>query len=149
MSDFFDECKAYVGFGPRDAATLAALEPVLAPHFAAICDSFYAAVATNPPASANLGDPAPAARLRVTLMDWMGSGLRGPHDEAFYQKRSRIGARHVSIGLPQHYMFTAMNVVRHGYADHLARALPAAGAAAAVVAGDKLLGLELALMLRH
>ncbi|MBK7193734.1 MAG: hypothetical protein IPH80_14735 [Myxococcales bacterium] len=149
MSDFFDECKAYVGFGPRDAATLAALEPVLAPHFAAICDRFYAAVATNPTASAILGDPARAARLRVTLMDWMGSGLRGPHDEAFYQKRSRIGARHVSIGLPQHYMFTAMNVVRQGYADHLARALPAAEAATAVVAVDKLLDLELAIMLRH
>lgn len=149
MSDFFDECKAYVGFGPGDAAKLAALEPVLAPHFAAICDRFYAAVATNATASAILGDPARAARLRVTLIDWMGSGLRGPHDEAFYQKRSRIGARHVSIGLPQHYMFTAMNVVRQGYADHLARALPPAEAAPAVVAVDKLLDLELAIMLRH
>ncbi|MBL8626723.1 MAG: hypothetical protein JNK64_35870 [Myxococcales bacterium] len=149
MSDFFDECKAYVGFGPGDAATLAALEPVLAPHFAAICDRFYAAVATNATASAILGDPARSARLRVTLIDWMGSGLRGPHDEAFYQKRSRIGARHVSIGLPQHYMFTAMNVVRQGYAAYLARALPPAEAAPAVVAVDKLLDLELAIMLRH
>ena len=149
MSDFFDECKAYVGFDAGDAATLAALEPVLAPHFTAICDRFYAAVASNPTASAILGDPGRAARLRVTLIAWMGSGLRGPHDEAFYQKRSRIGARHVSIGLPQHYMFTAMNVVRQGYAAHLTRALPPAEAAAAVVAVDKLLDLELAIMLRH
>ena len=149
MSDFFDECKAYVGFDAGDAAALAALEPVLAPHFTAICDRFYAAVASNPTASAILGDPGRAARLRVTLIDWMGSGLRGPHDEAFYQKRSRIGARHVSIGLPQHYMFTAMNVVRQGYAAHLTRALPPVEAAAAVVAVDKLLDLELAIMLRH
>ena len=133
--------------GVRDG--LAALEPVLAPHFTAICDRFYAAVASNPTASAILGDPGRAARLRVTLIDWMGSGLRGPHDEAFYQKRSRIGARHVSIGLPQHYMFTAMNVVRQGYAAHLTRALPPVEAAAAVVAVDKLLDLELAIMLRH
>ena len=149
MSDFFDECKAYVGFGADDAATLAAVAPVLSPHFSAICDRFYAAVAANPTASAILGDPASAARLRVTLMDWMASGLRGPHDEAFYQKRSRIGARHVSIGLPQHYMFTAMNVVRQGYADHLVAALPPVAAAAAVKAADKLLDLELAIMLRH
>ena len=66
MSDFFDECKAYVGFGPRAAATLAALEPVLAPHFAAICDRFYAAVATNPTASASRSHTAPGSAANAS-----------------------------------------------------------------------------------
>ena len=112
MTSFLDECKAYIGFDDDDAARLAALEPLLAPSFGTVCDAFYAAVASNPVTATILGDPGRAARLRVTLIDWMGSGLRGPHDDAFYQKRSRIGHRHVVIGLPQQYMFTAINVIR-------------------------------------
>lgn len=149
MTSFLDECKAYVGFDEDDAARLAALEPLLAPSFGAICDAFYAAVASNPVTAAILGDPGRATRLRVTLVDWMGTGLRGPHDEAFYLKRSRIGHRHVVIGLPQQYMFTAINVVRVAYAARIGQGLPPAEAAAAVISVDKLLDLELAIMLRH
>jgi hypothetical protein len=58
---------------------------MMAPHYRAICDAFYAAVASNATAAAMLGDPGRASRLRVTLIDWMDSGLRGPHDEAFYR----------------------------------------------------------------
>lgn len=149
MIDFFEDCKAYIGFGAADQAALAALVPVLAPNYAAVADRFYAAVATDRGAAAILGQHGRAARLRVTLIDWMDSGLKGPHDHAFYLKRSRIGARHVAIGLPQHYMFTAMNVVRQAYAGHLAAALPAERATAAMVSVDKLFDLELAIMLRH
>ncbi|MBP8809408.1 MAG: ATP-binding protein [Kofleriaceae bacterium] len=149
MTAFFDECRAYVGFGDEDSAQLAAIAPMMAPHYRAICDAFYAAVASNATAAAMLGDPGRASRLRVTLIDWMDSGLRGPHDEAFYQKRSRIGRRHVEIALPQQFMFTAMNVVRTAYLERLAAHLPPAEAHAASVSVNKLLDLELAIMLRH
>jgi signal transduction histidine kinase len=46
-------------------------------------------------------------------------------------------------------MFTAMNVVRAAYADHIARLYPAGEAIAVVRSVDKLLDIELALMLRH
>ena len=149
MTSFLDECKAYIGFDDDDAARLAALEPLLAPSFGTVCDAFYAAVASNPVTAAILGDPGRAARLRVTLVDWMGSGLRGPHDDAFYQKRSRIGHRHVVIGLPQQYMFTAINVIRVAYAARIGQSLAPEVAAAAVISVDKLLDLELAIMLRY
>lgn len=149
MTSFIEEYKAYVGFDDDDVARLAALEPLLAPSFGTICDAFYAAVASNPVTAAILGDFGRATRLRVTLIDWMGSGLRGPHDEAFYQKRARIGHRHVVIGMPQQYMFTAMNVVRVAYAARINQALEPAAAAAAVISVDKLLDLELAIMLRY
>ena len=149
MTSFIEEYKAYVGFDDEDVARLAALEPLLAPSFGTICDAFYAAVASNPVTAAILGDPGRATRLRVTLVDWMGSGLRGPHDEAYYQKRSRIGHRHVVIGMPQQYMFTAMNVIRVAYAARIGQALEPAAAAAAVISVDKLLDLELAIMLRY
>jgi signal transduction histidine kinase len=42
----------------------------------------------------------------------MDTLLSGPWDERYWQGRYRIGRVHVRIGLPQHYMFTAMNVIR-------------------------------------
>lgn len=149
MTAFFDECRAYIGFGDEDSTTLATLAPMMSLHYRSICDAFYAAVASNPTAAAMLGDPGRAARLRVTLIDWMDSGLRGPHDEAFYQKRSRIGRRHVEIGLPQQFMFTAMNVVRTAYLERIAANLGGAESHSACLAVNKLLDLELAIMLRH
>jgi two-component system, NtrC family, sensor histidine kinase HydH len=79
----------------------------------------------------------------------MSSGLRGPYDEAFNEKRARIGRRHVQIGLAQHYMFTAMNVARGAYLDRIAELYPPVEAIAVVRSVDKLFDVELALMLRH
>jgi signal transduction histidine kinase len=78
----------------------------------------------------------------------MSTGLLGPFDERFYEKRSRIGRRHVQIGLDQQYMFTAMNVVRTAYQDILLAEAPA-GAPAMLRAIHKLLDIELAIMTRH
>jgi signal transduction histidine kinase len=144
-----DELFAYVGFDDADAARLRALHPVLEPHFPAIAERFYTAVRASPGASAVLTGPAQVERLRVTLIDWMASGLLGPYDERFYAKRSRIGRRHVAIGLRQHYMFTAMNVVRRAYLDRIAELVPAADRHAVEGAVHKLLDLELAIMVGH
>jgi signal transduction histidine kinase len=48
----------------------------------------------------------------VTLVQWLERLLSGPWDEAYFEARCRIGRYHVRIGLPQHYMFGAMSVVR-------------------------------------
>lgn len=143
------ELLAYVQLDDLDRARLAALSSVLAPHFPAIAERFYAAVWANPGAAAVLSGPAQAERLRVTLIDWMASGLAGPYDEAFYARRSRIGRRHVQIGLAQHYMFTAINVVRTAYLDVVGAHYPPIEALAMVRSIDKLFDIELALMLRH
>jgi signal transduction histidine kinase len=42
----------------------------------------------------------------------MDTLLAGPWDEGYWQNRYAIGRVHVRIGLPQHYMFGAMNVIR-------------------------------------
>jgi signal transduction histidine kinase len=144
-----DEIVAYIAFDDADRARLVALHAVLAPAFAAIADAFYAAAQTSAKASAILGGTGHATRLHATLVDWMSTGLLGPYDEAFHAKRSRIGRRHVEIGLDQHYMVTAINVVRRAYRDRIVAAYPPAEAHAVGHAVDKLLDLELALMLRH
>jgi signal transduction histidine kinase len=144
----FEEMKRYIAFGEPEAAALAALRPLLAPRFAEFADHFYEVIDRHPRAAAAItGGGAQVARLKQTLIAWIDTGLAGPHDEAYYQRRARIGRMHVAIGLPQEFMFTAMNVMRldvHHAIDELA--LPDPGATRDAI--DKLFDLELAIMLR-
>ena len=100
--DFFEDVKAYVAFGPAQAAVLRELVAVLEPHFAVITEKFYARILAHPGAHASItGGGTQVARLKQTLVEWIESGLRGPHDRGFYERRARIGRKHVEIGLPQ------------------------------------------------
>ena len=110
---FFAELVAYVGFSADDSARLLAFLPIAEPHFGPISEHFYERILAHPQAhDAITGGPEQIERLKRTLIQWMHSGLSGPHDQDFCQRRARIGHIHVRIGLPQRYMVTAMNVMR-------------------------------------
>jgi signal transduction histidine kinase len=110
---FFESLKQYVGFTEASSAALRELHPAAQPRFAAIVDDFYAAIEAHPEARAAItGGAAQIARLKETLVRWMDLLLLGPHDEAYYELRARIGRMHVRIALPQGFMFTAMNRIR-------------------------------------
>jgi signal transduction histidine kinase len=147
--DVLDELFSYIGFIETDAARLRALHPVLQPHFADIAVQFYDALWANPGAAAVLTGPEQIERLRVTLIDWMSTGLLGPYDARFYEKRSRIGRRHVQIGLHNRYMFTAMNVVRTAYQDHISRLYGPVETVTTMRSVNKLLDVELSIMVGH
>jgi two-component system, NtrC family, sensor histidine kinase HydH len=107
---FLADLKAYVGFTDESSAALRAVVPIVAPHLEAIIDDFYAAIEAHPGARAVItGGDAQIARLKKTLQKWLLELLTGPHDEAYFERRSRIGRVHVQISLPQAYMFTAMD----------------------------------------
>jgi two-component system, NtrC family, sensor histidine kinase HydH len=148
---YFVRALAYVEWSDADAALLRACEPVLAPAFDGFAARFYALIDRDPHARRVItGGAAQVARLERTLVAWMTSGLRGPLDAAFYARRARIGERHVVIGLPQEYMFTAMNALRADYVARLfAEVDDRARLAAMVAAVDKLFDLELMIMLHH
>ncbi|HEY6175844.1 MAG TPA: protoglobin domain-containing protein [Kofleriaceae bacterium] len=146
---FLEELFAFVGFDDDDRARLRELHPRLAPQFGAIATRFYDAVASNPSAAAVLTGQAQIDRLRASIIDWMSSGLLGPHDERYYEKRTRIGRRHVTVGLGSQYMFTAMNVMRLAYQERIAELYPAAEALAVMRSVHKLLDCELAIMVQH
>ncbi len=148
-SSILDELFSYIGFDDEDATRLRTLHPVLEPHFPAIAERFYDALWANPTAAAVLSGPEQIERLRITLIDWMSTGLLGPYDERFYDKRSRIGRRHVAIRLAHHYMFTAMNVVRTAYQGAIMKLFPPDEACAITCSVNKLLDVELAIMVRH
>jgi two-component system, NtrC family, sensor histidine kinase HydH len=146
---FLEELFTFVALDDADRARLVALHPRLAPRFPAIADRFYEAVFASPGAAAVLSGPAQVERLRGSLIDWMSTGLLGPYDERFYEKRSRIGRRHVAIGLGSQFMFTAMNVVRLAYQDGVRELYPADEALAVMRSVHKLLDCELAIMVQH
>ena len=149
MASFLEEVLGYVQLDERDRVLLRELHPRLAPQFEAIARVFYERASAYPGAAMVFESDEQIARLQCTLVDWMSSGLLGPYDAAFYDKRSRIGRRHVEIGLAQHYMFTAMNVVRTEYIERITPMFPLDQACEVIRAVNKLLDVELAVMLRH
>ena len=121
---FFDNLKRYVGFTAESSSLLLGFRPVARPQFVSIVDDFYGAIDADPKARAVISGGAPQIeRLKKTLIEWVDSMLLGPHDEAYYERRARIGRMHVRIGLPQAFMFTAMNRIRVRLGDVLQQEL--------------------------
>ncbi len=142
--------RRYVGFEGDVSRVLAAIHPVVKPHVEPIIDDFYDAIQRDPMAmSVITGGLEQIKRLKLTLMDWLESGLSGPHDMAWVQRRSRIGMVHVRIGLQQHFMLAAMNRIRSRLVEaiHASALPPDLSAAQAEVAIHRLCNVELAIML--
>ena len=113
MRRFRENVTAYVGFDQAASAMLQAARPLVAPHFIAIIDDFYATIEAHPDARASItGGAAQIARLKQSLLRWIDELFVGPHDEAYFERRARIGRIHVRIDLPQVYMLTAMDRIR-------------------------------------
>ena len=147
---FFENIKLYVGFTEASSAVLREIHPLASPSFGAIIDDFYAAIEAHPGASQTItGGQAQIERLKQTLVRWIDKLLLGPHDEDYYQLRARIGRMHVRIGLPQVYMFTAMDRIRVNLLDVVRKQLAndAARLEPAATALNQIMDLELAIML--
>ena len=108
----FDEIKAFVGFDDDDTGRLRQLLPHVEPQVQAIADRFYDRIHMFPDARGVFEDEAQVGRLKVSLVRWIREVLSGPHDHAYYERHLSIGHRHMQVGLPQQYMFTAMNLLR-------------------------------------
>jgi two-component system sensor histidine kinase HydH len=146
---FFESLKQYVGFTSESTAALRLFHPVARPHFVRIVDDFYEAIEAHPGARAAITSGRPQIeRLKQTLIRWMDGMLTGPHDEAYYELRARIGRMHVRIDLPQSYMFTAMDRIRVHLMTVLREAITDGATAARIAdALAMIMDLELAIML--
>jgi PAS domain S-box-containing protein len=112
QESFFAEMKRYVRFGEEDGEALRALLPTAAPRFPSIAEEFYDRLNEHDEARDVFESPEQVQRLKRTLCAWLELLLSGPWDDAYHEKRARIGRVHVRIGLAQRYMFGAMNLVR-------------------------------------
>jgi signal transduction histidine kinase len=109
----FEELKRYVRFGEADESALRALHGAAFPLLEQVAHVFYDRILTHEQArKALVGGESRVGHLKVTLRRWLDTLLSGPWDEAYWADRVNIGKVHVRIGLPQHYMFGAMNVIR-------------------------------------
>jgi signal transduction histidine kinase len=110
---YFQSLKDYVGFSAGSSGLLQHAYVHIAPHVAEIIDDFYDTIEAHPGArQAITGGQAQIERLKQSLRRWLEELFLGPHDQAYFERRARIGRMHVRIDLPQAYMFTAMNRIR-------------------------------------
>jgi signal transduction histidine kinase len=107
--------KSWVRWTPEDGRRTRALWEHIAPRQREVADRFYDRILEVDAARAVFADEAQVERLKRSLVVWLREMLSGPWDDAYFLRRRRIGHRHVQVGLPHRFMFTAMSVVR----DHL------------------------------
>ena len=105
-----DEMKQYVGLTSEDDTLLARFGQSIGEQVVSVVDHFYERILSTPSARAVLQDDAQVVRLKVTLARWLEELLAGPRDVAYYERRRKIGHKHVQVGLPSRFMFTAMSV---------------------------------------
>lgn len=141
------ELSSYVHFDSRDARRVAQLGPIIAPTFREIAEEFYDRTRDFEAAHAVFEDEAQIERLKLSLVAWMKRLFSGVYDEEFFAYVSHVGHVHVRIGLPQRYMFSAMNLLRTSFGDLVRRSIDGVSYAEHLQALDKLLDLSLAVML--
>jgi signal transduction histidine kinase len=148
--ELFRELQRYVGFTERDEVVLRALPVEVHQHFPEIAELFYARVLEFEPARAALtrGEKH-VGQLKGTLVRWMKELVTGPWDEAYVARRARIGRVHVEIALPQHYMVSAMNIIRVHLRERVGRILGEGTSALkeAEASLERICDIDLALML--
>ena len=150
--ELFRELSNDLGFGPARHALLARAKPLIEAHVGHVVDSFYVVIAATPTQRAVFEDQEQIERQQVHLRDWLLTIFDGVYDEAYVERRVRIGHAHVRIRLPQRYMVSMMNVLRRELQRVVAVEAPAAGWSAEDVASlrvalDQILDIELAVML--
>lgn len=142
----FDELRRYVRFGREEESLLRAFRPRAASDFERIAQQFYERIREHEAAHAVFTGEPQIARLQQSLVRWLERIFTGPWDEAYFRETAQIGRVHVNVGLAQHYMFTAMALIRVELTRVAERELGSESTATRE-AITRLLDLELAIML--
>lgn len=115
LHERYRELQSYVGWTDEDARRIEAVAPLLDPHLAALIDDFYAQIERHPEAHKVITGGGPQIdRLKGTLLRWVRELLAGLYDDAYVDRRWRVGWRHVEIGLKQAYTNAALSRLRAG-----------------------------------
>ena len=115
LYDRYQELQRYVGWEDADAARIQAIVTILEPHFVELIDDFYAEIERHPDAAKVItGGLEQTERLKETLRGWLVELVSGQYDAAYVNRRSRVGWRHVEIGLDQVYTNVALSRLRTG-----------------------------------
>jgi signal transduction histidine kinase len=135
ISGGIDDARSFVGLADADLAALRRAAPVLKPVLAEMADRFYEALLAHPAAMRAFSGPDQLERLKGTLQTWAKEMICLPRDEAYAEKRARIGRVHVDLGIDQRYVLGAMGLVRDFLQARARAALGADGEAVAAAIG--------------
>ena len=142
-----DQLVRQIGFQQADFANLKTLAPVLDANAANVVDRFYESLDQHPGMRAILRQSdATAQRLRLSLTAWIKSLPDATLDSDYADNRARIGHAHVHVGMPQHFMISAMWIIKDEL-HAIIKKSDVAQSARKLRSLDKLLALELGLML--
>ena len=142
----FRQMKAWIGLTSSEADQLRLVGPRLQARFPDVVELFYHTLLKDPEAKAVFRDDAQIRRVQDLLNTWIQELFEGRYDEAYFEKRSKIGRTHVRVELPQRFIFTAMSLIRTELTQ-LIQALDLPDTLRTTEALHKLLDLELAIML--
>ncbi len=142
----FEQMKTRMNIGPAHAERLREIEPALAPYLSDVTDRFYDRLLADPQAREIINRHSNVEHLRKVLNGWMSELFDGVYEQAYFERRSRIGKAHVRVGLPERFMVIGMAIIRDELAGVIHRVRPH-DMTADLSTLDKLLDLELAIML--
>lgn len=113
--DAFKRLERHLGFAETDVENIRALAPDALAVIPEVVDQFYRHILDDPEARRVFTDgDEQIKRQREVLRGWLREVFDGNYGAEYVKKRTKIGHTHVRVGLPQHYMFTAMEVVWRG-----------------------------------
>ncbi|HEY5999045.1 MAG TPA: protoglobin domain-containing protein [bacterium] len=137
--------KEHYAFTDDDARRLALLRPFMEAAKDRVAEEFYRFVVATPETAAFVeGQPERETRHRVALAWWFAQLFRGEYDDRYFQNLERIGATHVRIGLPGHFVNAAASLLRTiGHGLIRANIEERADAAAAAESFDRILDMNL------
>ncbi len=144
------EIRKFSGLSDNDAALLAEMKPMLENHASTLVNAFYANLDQYEHLK-NLLDAKEGRRdiLAQHLHSWLLSLSTGEYGDAYQEMRYKIGVRHVEVGLDPRWVIGAMSFCR-GHIQPMVEAdyADAADKAARVLALDKVMDLDLNIMLQ-
>lgn len=111
----YQQLQRYVGWEADDADHVRSVAALLEPALPALIDDFYEEIERHPETRQVItGGQAQVERLKGTLIRWLHELLSGVYDEAYVERRWRVGYRHVEIGLDQVFTNAALSRLRTG-----------------------------------
>ena len=111
----FEQLHEYVRWSPQEVTRIRAVARVVTPHLSTLIDDFQRVITEHPAVRQIVsGGESQITRLKESFAAWLRELLGGRYDAAYVRQRSRIGRRHVAIGLDQVYTNAAMSRLRSG-----------------------------------
>jgi truncated hemoglobin YjbI len=116
----YQELQRYVGWSDDYQQRIKAIGGVLLAGSDPLVEDFYAQILRHPRAAQVItGGEAQIVQLKSTLRQWIRQLLTGPYDHDYVVLRTKVGHRHVAIGLDQAFTNAALSRLRNGFLEIL------------------------------